>query len=432
ARGQPSGRFFFDSGFTRGPDARGGATALQHSLASFLLGDPSSGDITIGSPNNFFINYYAGYAHDDFRVNSKLTLNLGLRYEFEQGLQERDNQITVGFSRDKAFPAQVTGLNLKGGLLYAGVSGAPTHQSDPSKRKFAPRVGLAYKFSDKVVLRGGYGIFYAPNQYAFPNENRMGTRGFTAVTDYIASTHGGLTPCASCTLTNPFPNGVQKPVGSSQGLLTGAGGSIHFVDQFRESAYVHQYSADLQYELAGSTVVSAGYVGARSEKLSVGGTNSNTVNINQLDRSLLSQGTRLLEAVPNPMFGNAAYGALGRQATVPRGQLLRPFPQFLDVFAHQVSAGFARYHSMILKFERRITRGWGANINYTFSRNKDNLFGEVNYFSNNSGGLARALDNNNLEAEFAHSLIEAPHRLNISGVYELPFGKGKKHLNTSG
>ena len=87
---------------------------------------------------------------------------------------------------------------------------------------------------------------------------------------------------------------------------------------------------------------------------------------------------------------------------------------------------------MALKFERRITRGWGANINYTYSRNKDNLFGEVNYFSNNSNGLARALDNNDLEADFAPSIIEAPHRLNVSGIYELPFGKGKKYLDTGG
>jgi len=441
ARGQPSGRFFFDSGFTRGPNPLTGG-ALQNSLASFLLGFPSSGDITIGSPNNFFINYYAGYVHDDFRVNTRLTLNLGLRYEFEQGLQERDDHITVGFSRDKAFPVQVPGLNLKGGLLYAGVDGAPTHQSDPSKKKFAPRVGLAYKFSDKVVLRGGYGIFYAPNQYAFPNENRLGTRGFTAVTSYVSSTDGGLTPCSTCTLTNPFPNGVEKPAGSSLGLRTGAGGSVHFVDQFRKSAYVHQYSADLQYELAGGTVVSAGYVGARSENLAVGGTNSNTVNINQLDRKFLSEGTKLLDKVPNPFFGNPAFGSLSLPSScqppsaanncITRGQLLRPFPQFLDIFAHQVSAGFARYDSMVLKFERRITRGWGANINYTFSHNKDNLFGEVNYFSNNSNGLARALDNNDLKAEFAPSVIEAPHRLNVSGVYELPFGKGKKYLNTSG
>src|SRR5262249_42393313 len=262
---------------------------------------------------------------------------------------------TVGFSRDKAFPVQVPGLNLKGGLLYAGVDGAPTHQSDPSTKKFAPRVGFAYSFSPKLVLRGGYGIFYAPNQYAFPNENRMGTRGFTAVTDYVATTDNVFVPCATCTLTNPFPNGVEKPVGSSLGLLTGAGGNVHFVDQFRKSAYVHQYSADLQYELPGQLVISAGYVGARSANLSAGGTNSNTVNIDQLDKSNFALGAKLLEKVPNPFFGIAAFGALSRQAEVPRGQLLRAFPQFLDIFAHQVSAGIARYHSLVLKAEKRLS-----------------------------------------------------------------------------
>jgi hypothetical protein len=151
------------------------------------------------------------------------------------------------------------------------------------------------------VLRGGYGLFYAPNQYAFPDENRMGTRGFTAVTTYFASSDG-LTPCATCTLTNPFPNGIEQPVGNSLGLLTGAGGNVHFVDQFRESAYVHQYSFDLQRELGRDIVVSAGYLGSRSENLSVGGTNSNTLNINQLETRYQSLGTSLLDQVPNPFL----------------------------------------------------------------------------------------------------------------------------------
>jgi hypothetical protein len=215
-------------------------------------------------------------------------------------------------------------------------------------------------------------------------------------------------------------------------LLTGAGGNLHFVDQFRKSAYVHQYSVELQRELRGQMVTSVGYVGSRSENLSVGGTNSNTVNINQVDARNLSLGSALLAPVENPMFGNAVFGALGRQRTVPRGQLLRPYPQFLDVMAHQVSAGIARYNSLVLKFKKRMSRGWGTDINYTYSVNKDNLFGEVNYFSNNSSALARALNNYDLDAEFAHSILEAPHRLNISGVYELPFGRGQRWLSGGG
>jgi trimeric autotransporter adhesin len=431
ARGQPSGNFDFSSGFTRGPNPLVGGTTA-HALASFLLGYPASGDITVGTPNNFSINYYAGYVQDDYRATTNLTVNFGLRYEFEQGLQEQDDRITVGFDRDRAFPVQVPGLNLRGGLMYAGKDGYPTHQSDPSKTKFAPRAGVAYSVNPKTVLRGGYGLFYAPNQYAFPNENRLGTRGFTAVTTYFASNDGGLTPCATCTLTNPFPNGIEEPVGSSLGLLTGAGGTVHFVDQFRKSAYVHQYSADVQRELRSDMSVSIGYLGSRSERLSVGGTNSNTVNINQLDPQFLAQETALLQQVPNPFFGNSAFGAFSRQATIAREQLLRPYPQFGDVLAHQVSAGRARYNAMVVKFLKRIQNGWGANVNYTYSVNKDNLFGEVNYFSNNSNTLARALNNYDLNAEYGHSLLDAPHRLNIVATYELPFGEGKPWMNRAG
>ncbi|MGH8248636.1 MAG: hypothetical protein ACREUU_19680, partial [Gammaproteobacteria bacterium] len=260
ARGQPSGRFVFNKGFPQGPDPQVASTSAGSALASFLLGSPASGDITVGAPGNFYMNYYGGYVHDDFRVRPNLTLNLGLRYEFEQGLKERDNRITVGFDRERAFPVQVPGLNLKGGLMYAGVDNYPTHQSDPSLAKFAPRVGFAWTAGSRTVLRGGYGIFYSPNQYAFPNENRIGTRGFTAVTTYFASADGGLTPCPTCTLTNPFPSGVERPVGSSLGLLTGAGGDVHFIDQFRRSAFVHQYSVELQRELPNHIAVSAAYV----------------------------------------------------------------------------------------------------------------------------------------------------------------------------
>ena len=438
AFGQPSGNFDFTPAFTRQNPLSGGRE--QHALASFLLGYPASGDITVGAPNDFYIHYYAGYVQDDYRMTRNLTVNLGLRYEFEQGLQERDDRITVGFDRDRAFPVQIPGavrpdgtpLDLKGGLMYAGEDGYPTHQSDPSKTKFAPRVGVAYSLNAQTVIRGGYGVFYAPNQYAFPDENRLGTRGFTAVTTYFASNDGGLTPCATCTLTNPFPNGIEQPVGSSRGLLTGAGGTVHFVDQFRESAYVHQFSADVQRELRSDMSVSVGYLGSRSEKLSVGGTNSNTVNINQLDPRHLSLGTALLEPVPNPFFGNPAFGAFSRQSTIARGQLLRPYPQFGDVLAHQVSAGKARYHAMVLKFNKRISAGWAANVNYTYSVNKDNLFGEVNYFGSNSNARARPQNAYDLEAEYAHSVLDTPHRLNISATYELPFGAGKRWLDRSG
>jgi hypothetical protein len=427
AQGQSSGVFNFTKGFTQGPNPLTASATAGDAFASFLLGFPASGSITVATPNDFFINYYAAYAQDNWRVTPNLTVNFGLRYEYETGLQERNNQFTVGFDRTRAFPVQVPGLSLKGGLMYAGVDGYPTHQADPSATKFAPRGGFAWSISPDTVLRGGYGLFWAPPQYPFPSETNMGTRGYTAVTSYFASADGGLTPAG--TLTNPFPNGIEQPKGSAQGLLTGAGGDVDFVDQFSKPAYVHQFSVDLQRQLPANMAVTVGYVGSRGENLLVGGTNAVSVNINQLDPSYMALGTQLLQPVPNPFFGNAVFGALSRSATIPYGQLLRPYPQFLNVNAHRVSAAKSRYHSMVVKLDRRIRNGWGFNVNYTWSNLKDSQYGEGNFFSNRS---ALPLNNYDIDREFATSLLDTPHRLNFSVSWELPFGRGKRWLDRGG
>ena len=433
AAGQTSGQFFYDGQFTGGPDPLNASTSDPHALAAFLLGIPSSGNIPISTPNNFFINYYAGYAQDDFRINPKLTVNLGLRYEFEQGLQEKNDEFTVGFDRSRSWPFQVPGVTLKGGLEYAGVDGYPTHQSDPSKTKFSPRVGFAWSIDPKTVLRGGYGLFWAPYQYAFPDETNLGARGFTQVTDYVASTDGGLTPCAGCSIANPFPNGISKPSGSTSGILTGAGGTVNFNDQFRKSAHVHQYSLDLQRELPGNLVAEIGYIGSHTVDIGVNGNDDGgVVNINQLDPKYQSLGTALLDQVPNPFFGDSRFGAFADPPTISRGQLLRPYPQFGDILAHEVSAGHATYHSMVLSLERRIRNGWGGRINYTLSSNKSNIFGEHNQFSDNSNSGSRPINTYDLEAEYSPSITEARHHLNFALTGELPFGKNKRRLSEPG
>jgi hypothetical protein len=430
--GQSSGEFYFDGQFT-GADPLNPPGDDRYALAAFLLGYPSSGAITAATPNNFFIDYYAGYLQDDFRVNPDLTLNVGLRYEFEQGLQEKNDAFTVGFDRDRLWPFLIPGgPELKGGLMYSGVDGYPTHQSDPSKTKFSPRVGFAWSIDPKTVLRGGYGLFWSPYQYAFPTEDNLGARGFTQITDYVASTDGGLTPCATCSILNPFPSGISQPTGSAGGILTGAGGSVNFVDQFRKSPYVHQFSVDLQRELPGGIVAGIGYVGARTERIGVGGNDSGVININQLDPRFQSLGSALLDPVPNPFFGDPRFGALADSPTIPRGQLLRPYPQFGDLLAHQVSEGRARYHSLILRLERQIRNGWGGRINYTYASNKNNIFGERNQFSNDSNAQARPVNSYDLDAEYSNSVTEQPHRFNFALTGELPFGRGKSRLSEPG
>ena len=313
--------------------------------------------------------------------------------------------------------------------MYAGADGYPTYQGDPSSAKFGPRAGIAWSLDSRTVVRGGYGLFWAPTQMSLGlNQGALGTRGFTGVTTYLASVDGGLTPCSGCSLTDPFPGGLEQPQGSALGLLTGAGGDVDFVDQFSQSAYVQQYSIDLQRELPGKIAASIGYLGSRSERLGVGGTSDSRVNINQLDPAYQSLGAALQASVPNPFFGIPGFGDLTTQPTTERGQLLRPYPQFKNVYAHRVSAARARYHAVVLNGERRQHNGWGMRVNYTFSARKDNQFGEDNFFAPNPS--AAALDNYDLDREFGYSLLDTPHRVNISGTIELPFGEGKRWLSS--
>ena len=131
-----------------------------------------------------------------------------------------------------------------------------------------------------------------------------------------------------------------------------------------------------------------------------------------------------VSAVPNPFFGVAGAGPFATRSTIQRGQLLRPFPQFGDIDIRQVTQAKSRYNAMILKLDKRVNNGWGGRFNYTWSNLKDSQFGESNHFSANRTG--RPQDNYNLDAEYATSLLDTPHRLVLAPIVELPFGEGKR------
>ena len=413
-----AGTYSFTQSFTAPtPTASGG-----DAFASFLLGYPASGSIVHATPATYAVDYYAGYLQDEFRASSKLTLNYGIRYEYEPGVREADNGVTVGFDRDAAFPVQVPGLALKGGLMYAGQDGYSTRQGR-SLNGVAPRGGVAWSLSDRDVVRGGYGFYWAPMQFAGVGETAMGRLGYTATTTYLASTDGNRTPANS--LSNPFPAGITPPQGNSRGLATGAGGVIDFVDPDSGPGQVQQYSVDYTHELRAGIAMSIGYSGSRSDHMPVGGTVDATVNINQLDPQYLALGAALLDLVPNPFFGNPAFGNLATAATITRGQLLRPFPQFTDVLGHRVTDARARYDAMTLRFDKRVRNNWGVNANYTFSRLMDSQFGESNTYS---GRNQAALDNYNLEGEWGYSLLDVPHRFNLTGTFVVPVGAGHGRL----
>ena len=318
-QGDSAGWFAFPTSFSHGPNPNSPDPATGDPLADLLLGFPSDGGIDVATPNDFFIHYLGFFVQDDWRVSSDLVLNLGLRVEHEDGIRERKNAFTVGFDRDRPWPIQpVDGMTLRGGLMYAGVDGYADSQGDPTPVKLGPRAGFSWSLNEDTVFRGGYGLFWAPpaNRDLYPP--RLGTRGYSAYTNYFATNDGYLTPAG--TLTDPFPNGVQQPQGGGLGLLTGAGTEVGFVDQFSGSGYVQQFSIGIQRELGSAVAVSLGYLGSRSDHLSIVA----ETNINQLDTSFFPMGTSLQEQVPNPFFGIPELGNFSEEPTISRGQLLRP------------------------------------------------------------------------------------------------------------
>jgi len=444
--GNGAGLFEFDRDIT---SSNGAGGALDgNSFASFLLGFPSAlstrqSQITRSTPVNLYTYYSGGYAQDDWRVSSKLTVNYGLRVENETGMAEKDNNFTVGFDPEATsalssvtLPADtVAGVGprtVKGGLMYAGVNGNKTTQGNPPKLKWSPRVGTVYSMNTKTVLRAGYGLYWAPYNYPAPSAatNNYGQVGFTNNT-ILAQSPAGTAPTVS--LTNPFPNGILQPQGNNLGALAGVGTTFSYVDQNSTAPRVQQYSVDLQRELPGSQAITVSYVGSRGDKLGLGGSADTPVNINQLDPKYMALGARLNDVLPNPFFGNVNAGPLASQATLTRAQLLRPYPQFLNVNARHVLEGKSRYNAAVVEWTKRTTGGWGGRVSYTYSVLKDNLVGEDNFYSPISPGLP--LNNYNFipgsayynpDAEYGYSLLDVPHRVIIAPVVELPFGKGKR------
>lgn len=423
-----AGVFNFDRRYTSAnPNVNGvnGATPSGNAMASLLLGYPS-GDpgnlsrILVSNPANYFVHYFGGYFQDDFRVGPKLTVNGGLRLEHESGLMEEDNRFTVAFDQNLA--TTVSGKPAKGGLVYAGQNGANTYQGNPLAVKVSPRVGLVYSMNPKTVIRSGFGVYWAPWNYQSIGATNYGQVGYSQNT---FMTQGQYVPTA--TLTNPFPAGVVQPRGNSLGALEGVGnpGGIEFIDQNKKAPYVMQYSFDINRELPGNIAVGFEYSGATGRHLGLGGSNDGVLNINQLPVSALALGASLNDQVANPYYISGGTGFLGNQ-TVTRAQSLRPFPQFGDILMRQTTSGKNQYHAAIFKFEKRVSNGWGGRINYTFSRLKDNQFGESNSYSANNGNAQNAYD---VDAEYALSLLDVPHKLVLSPIVELPFGEGKRWLN---
>ena len=330
-----------------------------------LLGLMSGGRIQYEPQPALQVPYVGLYFQDDWRVNKRLTLNLGLRWDADRPLTERFDR-TSWFDFNATLPIQAPGLPpLRGGLVFANRNGTPCGQKDPDNNNFAPRVGLAYKASNHFVLRSGFGMFYSPTTGIGPNATNSGGISYNAITNVTTSIDGDRTPFA--TLSNPFPQGFNQPANGGDGLMTFIGQAINGVARYDRVPYTMQWNFDLQYELPNEMLVEAAYAGNTGVKLLA------QVQLDQLPDQYLALGDDLNRSVNNPFFGIIPATSSIGQRTTTLGQLLRPYPQLTGFQQTWGSLAHSNYHSLQMKFRRRYRSGLQMQAAYTWSKMLDDF-----------------------------------------------------------
>ena len=426
--GFPGGRYQFNGAYTRATNAAALNDRAQ-SWAQFLLGLPtaatgavaapgtSSSQFEIASPGEFSQMYQGLFVQDDWRVNRKLTINMGLRLEINSGMSEAQDRNLGGFDTVTANPIEpqavanytatpipelpVSQFKVKGGLLFA--DGAVNE----TVTKLMPRAAFSYLLNDRTNLRGGFGIF--SYDYFFENINQA---GFSQATPVLTTTDNGIS-FTGATLSNPIPGGqLVAPVGSALGLRSQLGqnlGTLYQPD--REAAFYRRWEVSLQRDWSGGWITALTYIGSRGVDLPVA-RQTNNIPIQYLSASRSRDAaveSNLSAQVTNP-FAGLLPGSTINGATVAKNQLLRPFPQF-GTLAVEEYHGSDRYDAATIQLEKRFRSGNSLTAQYTRSRLRDKL----NYLNPQDGALEDRVAPN-----------DRPNRFSIGTSLRLPFGRQER------
>jgi hypothetical protein len=374
-----------------------GGVASGDSFASMLLGTFSTTNYNIAIAYATQQLYVAPYFEDDWRVNNKLTVNLGVRYDYESPLTERYNRLIAGFCTTCVNPLQasVTGLSLKGGLQFVSPSSRFPFPHDT--HNIAPRLGADWQVRPNTVVRAGFGIIF------FNTIESPFSTGFSQATSYNNYTLS--VPLNSA--TNPYPTGVVLPTGNTLGLGTGLGQNINFNDPTHVQPRAAEYTLNIQQQLPWNTALQVAYVGSRPTRLEV------SKNINALPGQYYNQGaaeaTYLNTQVPNPMAGLFASAYANNTslngAKVAQSTLLLPFPEFGSVTEQNSSIGSTPYNSLQIQVSHPMSHHLSIQGNITW----DKLMLHNGYLNN---GIDTQLES----VQDSNSNLLA----NVFGTYELP------------
>ncbi len=415
----------YTSAWSVGPFNTSGGVNQLHPLASFMLGHPASGSMSVVAPLNERSPRTALFIKDDWRVSRRLTVNLGLRYELEMPTVEATNSIVNGLDLTTPLPIEAaaraayaqspipelaaSNFAVRGGLQYAGVGGRRNGLWSTNLSNFMPRIGVAYQLNSKTVLRGGFGSFYDALGVIRTSANQT---GFSQAT-VIQTTTDSIVPRADL-LANPFPTGLLAPSGSTLGLMTNVGNAltVNYPNSVR-TPRADRMSFGFQRQLPWQMTMEATYSANRGYNLPVS-RNLNFLPIEYRSTSMTRDATTinyLSTNFPNPFRGLLPTNtSLGGSANMQRQQLLLPYPHLAGATWSETN-GRSWYDSLQVRADRRMADGLTINLSYTYSKNLE----QVTY-----------RDPGERAPEKTYAPWDRPHALQVNGIYEIPFGRGRR------
>jgi hypothetical protein len=407
-----SGSYTFASALTSNPQSPSGTGS---SVATFVLGQVSSASIVTALGESEKGHSISGFVQDDYRIAPHLTLNLGLRYDYQPWAVERNNGLS------NFVPSAVDSVNgLKGAVLYAGKGFSGSPLGGTPMNSFGPRAGLAWDITgnSKTVFRTGYGIYYenVVSRDLFGN-----TAGF-ASTSTSYNPPGGNSNLPAFKFSQGLPTPPIQPLGSALGPAAFLGQSVSYDQSGQSVPRAQEWNASLHRQLPGQWVVELGYAGNHANHLVAGG-----YNLDQLNPSYLSQGNALQNLVPNPYAG-VVPGSLGA-ATITEQQSLLAFPYYTGVTVRDPHLGDSIYHAGFVSVKKQFSSGLVLLGSYTKAKLiSDSIVIPDNFGSLLEGNATVTGYQNGLYNRAGERSIDPTNiaqRVIVSGVYELPVGKGK-------
>jgi hypothetical protein len=435
--GNSAGTYTFANNWTKQASTTSTSTVPGQDLASMLLGLPTAGEFDLEPYASFYSYYYGGFVQDDWRLKRNLTINLGLRYDHDLPYSEKYARAVNGFdttaenpvgaAAKAAYAAEIPagGFNVPGGLTFASQSNREIYQN--STHLFSPRAGFAWSpdlLKGKTVIRGGFGLFVAPVTVAnlaitgaYSSNPIVDQEGFSQVTQFpLPSTF--QTPIT--TISNPFPTGIQQPVGAAAGLQTFLGQTISFLNPKVNNPYSERWNFGFQQTLSKDTVLEIVYIGNHGVHLPIP-----TTQLNVIPRQYLStlpvRDTTLINtltaSVANPFAGLIPSVAAFNGAKTTVAQLLAAYPEFpvgsgsqsTGVIEQNADLGSSFFESLNVRVEKRLSHGINLIGNYIRSK----LIEEDSW-----------LNDTDLSPEKRISPFDHPNHFVLAAVYELPVGKG--------